>query len=51
MSPQIVLDTNVLYSGVYSRLGASFAILNQISAGKITIHLSVPLLLQTMKTF
>ncbi|HUO09107.1 MAG TPA: putative toxin-antitoxin system toxin component, PIN family [Phycisphaerae bacterium] len=46
MQPQIVLDTNVLLSGLHSRLGASFALLNKISAGDVGIHLSVPLLLQ-----
>lgn len=46
MQPQIVLDTNVLLSGVYSRLGASFQLLNGISVGEIGIHLSVPLLLE-----
>jgi predicted nucleic acid-binding protein len=46
MAPQVVLDTNVLFSALYSRLGSSFVILNQVSAGRFGVHLSVPLLLQ-----
>ena len=46
MPPQVVLDTNVVFSALYSRLGSSFVILNQVSAGRFGIHLSVPLFLQ-----
>jgi predicted nucleic acid-binding protein len=46
MPPQVVLDTNVLFSALHLRLGSSFVILNQISAGRFGLHLSVPLLLQ-----
>jgi len=46
LPPQIVLDTNVLFSALNSRLGSSFVILNRVSAGRIGFHLSVPLLLQ-----
>jgi putative PIN family toxin of toxin-antitoxin system len=43
----IVLDTNVLYSGLYSNQGASFLLLEQIGKNpKFQIHLSVPLVLE-----
>ena len=43
----IVVDTNVLYSGLYSSHGASFLLLEQIGINRrIQIHLSVPLVLE-----
>lgn len=46
MKPQIVLDTNVLFSGLMSSLGASHAVLKLIGTGRFDIHLSVPLVLE-----
>ena len=44
--PQVVLDTNVLISGLRSRQGSSFKILSLIGTGKFDIHVSVPLVLE-----
>jgi putative PIN family toxin of toxin-antitoxin system len=44
--PQIVLDTNVLISGLRSRQGSSFKILTLVGTGKFDIHVSVPLVLE-----
>lgn len=44
--PQIVLDTNVLISGLRSRQGSSFKILSLVGTGKFDIHVSVPLVLE-----
>ena len=46
MRPQIVLDTNVLFAGLYSRTGASFVLLDQLYQHRVDIHLSVPLVLE-----
>ena len=46
MRPQIVLDTSVLFAGLYSRLGAAFAVLDCIGKGLVDIHLSVPIVLE-----
>lgn len=43
---KIVLDTNVLYSGLYSSRGASFKILQAIAEGKLKTVLSTPLLFE-----
>ena len=45
-SPQVVLDTNVIYSALRSRRGASFKILSLLGSGRFEIHLSVPLVLE-----
>ena len=45
-SIQIVLDTNVLYSGLRSRYGASFKLLEQLNSNRFDINLSVPLVLE-----
>ncbi len=45
-TPKIVLDTNVLVSGLRSRLGASFRVLELVGRGKFEITLSVPLVLE-----
>lgn len=46
-TPQrIVLDTNVLYAGLYSASGKSHQLLRVISEGKIRIALSTPLLFE-----
>ncbi len=44
--PQIVLDTNVLVSGLRSRRGAAFQLLERVGTGHFDIHLSVPLVLE-----
>ena len=44
--PQVVLDTNVIYSGLRSRRGASFKLLSLLGSGRFEIHLSVPLVLE-----
>jgi putative PIN family toxin of toxin-antitoxin system len=43
---RIILDTNVLYSGLYSSEGASFQILRAIERGQIQIILSTALLFE-----
>ncbi|MCH8922822.1 MAG: putative toxin-antitoxin system toxin component, PIN family [Planctomycetes bacterium] len=43
----VVLDTNVLYSALYSNQGASFLLLEQVGRSpRFQIHLSVPLVLE-----
>ena len=42
----MVLDTNVIYSGLRSRRGASFKLLSLLGSGRFEIHLSVPLVLE-----
>jgi len=46
MAPSIVMDTNVLISGLRSPHGASYAILQQVGSGAFTFSLSVPLVLE-----
>jgi predicted nucleic acid-binding protein len=46
MRPQIVLDTNVVYSAMYSRLGPAFSLLGYVGTGAFDIHLSVALAIQ-----
>ena len=43
---RIILDTNVLYAGLYSSEGASYQILRAIERGKIRIILSTTLLFE-----
>lgn len=43
---RIILDTNVLYAGLYSSEGASYQILRAIERGKIQIILSTTLLFE-----
>jgi len=43
---RIILDTNVLYAGLYSSKGASFRILQAIEAGKLKIVISPTLLFE-----
>ena len=43
---RIILDTNVLYAGLYSSRGASFKILLAIEEGKLKIVLSTTLLFE-----
>jgi putative PIN family toxin of toxin-antitoxin system len=44
--PQVVIDTNVIISGLRSRRGRAFQLLTLIGTGKFDIHLSVPLVLE-----
>jgi putative PIN family toxin of toxin-antitoxin system len=44
--PQIVLDTNVVVSGLRSKRGSAFHLLNLVGTGLFEIHLSVPLVLE-----
>jgi len=43
---QIVLDTNIIFSGLYSSFGASFQVLRVLAVGKIQPVLSVALLFE-----
>ncbi len=43
---RVVLDTNVVVSGLRSRRGASFALLAEIGRGRFEIAISVPLVLE-----
>lgn len=43
---RIILDTNVLYAGLYSSKGASFRILRAIDEGRLQIVLSTALLFE-----
>jgi len=44
--PQIVIDTNVMVSGLRSRRGYSFRLLSLVGTGRFEINLSVPLVLE-----
>lgn len=46
LTPQIVLDTNILVSGLRSRRGCAFQILTLVGTGLFDIHLSVPLVVE-----
>ncbi len=43
---RVVLDTNLLYAGLYSRRGASHRVLRAIERGTIRVVLSTPLLFE-----
>lgn len=43
---RIVLDTNVLYAGLYSSKGASFKVLRAIERGKLKLVMSTTLLFE-----
>ena len=45
-SPQIVIDTNVMYAGLRSKRGYSFQLLEFVGTGRFEINLSVPLVLE-----
>lgn len=45
-APRIVLDTNVLYAGLYSASGKSHQLLKAIAKGRVSIALSTPLLFE-----
>ena len=44
--PRIILDTNVLFAGLYSSLGASYQVLRAVEEKKIKIVLSTTLLFE-----
>lgn len=44
--PRIVLDTNVLYAGLYSASGKSYQLLRAIAERRVRITLSSPLLFE-----
>ena len=46
MAVQIVMDTNVLVSGLRSRRGASFKLLSLVGGSKFELNVSVPLVLE-----
>jgi putative PIN family toxin of toxin-antitoxin system len=46
VSLQVVLDTNVLFSALYSSHGASYQVLRHVGSELFSINLSVPLLLE-----
>jgi putative PIN family toxin of toxin-antitoxin system len=43
---KVVLDTNILFSGLYSANGASFKVLQHLAAERLQIALSTPLLFE-----
>ncbi len=43
---QVVIDTNVLVSGLRSRRGSAFRLLTLVGMGQFDIHLSVPLVFE-----
>jgi putative PIN family toxin of toxin-antitoxin system len=43
---RIILDTNVLYAGIFSSKGASFKVLQAIEEGKVQIVISTTLLFE-----
>jgi len=46
MDYDIILDTNVVYSGLYSTTGPSFKLLSYIGLDRFGLHVSVPLVLE-----
>src|SRR5881296_3870314 len=46
MSARVVLDTNVLFAGLWSRLGASYRILELVRRGRLQPALSVALVIE-----
>ena len=44
--PHIVIDTNVMVTGLRSRRGSAFRLLTLVGTGRFDIHLSVPLVLE-----
>jgi putative PIN family toxin of toxin-antitoxin system len=43
---QIILDTNIIYSALRSRRGASYRLLSMLDDAKFEINLSVPLVIE-----
>jgi putative PIN family toxin of toxin-antitoxin system len=50
MKPRIVIDTNVLISGLRSRNGASFKLLTLLGLDRFVVSVSVPLVLEYEET-
>ena len=46
ISYQIVLDTNIVYSALRSKRGASYRLLSLLDSAKFEINLSVPLIIE-----
>lgn len=46
MTYHIVLDTNVVVSGLRSQIGASYRVLELVADDRVRLHLSVPLLFE-----
>ena len=46
VTPEIVIDTNVLIAALRSRRGASYKLLTLIGSGRFEINVSVPLILE-----
>ena len=44
--PKVIVDTNIIYSALRSKRGASSKLLSLVGAGLFEIHLSVPLVLE-----
>ena len=44
--PRVILDTNVVYAGLYSSKGASYKILQQVVRSRLTLVLSTTLLFE-----
>jgi len=44
--PNIIMDTNVIYSALRSRRGASSKLISLVGTGLFEIHLSVPLVIE-----
>jgi putative PIN family toxin of toxin-antitoxin system len=45
-APEVVIDTNVLVTGLRSQLGAAFDLLSRVGTGQFGINLSVPLMME-----
>ncbi|MEA3350998.1 MAG: putative toxin-antitoxin system toxin component, PIN family [Chloroflexota bacterium] len=43
---QIVIDTNIFFSALYSQRGASYKLISLINSGKFSSNVSVPLILE-----
>lgn len=43
---KIIMDTNILFAGLYSSSGASFKVLQLLLSGELTLALSTPLLFE-----
>lgn len=46
ISHQIVIDTNIVYSALRSKRGASYRLLSLLDSAKFEINLSVPLIIE-----
>lgn len=46
VTPQVVIDTNILVAGLRSRRGSAFRLLSLVGMRQFDIHLSVPLVFE-----